>query len=455
MPVGADGAKRGSEADTAKLASAIQQSLDESNGHDGQRSTDRLTRDGQRNTDQFSRDEYRDGQRSTGPLKEIIANQDSLYKYLSWEDPVRTLGSYLGLLSLLAGVHYLPLTQLALKSGAVTLGVISLTEFAGRVFGPNTFLAHLRPKEYKTIPESTLNATLKDIHDLIQYAAVQVQRIILGQDLDKTFAAFIGFTALYWLIKIISPFGLAVLGLTSLYIAPLVLSPKGREVAQDAKIRSQELASAAADKGVALAQDSKAKATELGHKARDSGIDMGQRVQDLAYGGKEKAADLSNQAMNTASNLSSATAENARNLPEMGRNAVNQTAATVQSTASDAQQYVQSSLPSGTDARSGGNGSLTGGATNKLSQLSNSAVENTKQMLPGSISGTSTGNQSSQFSSGPVGSTRQTGPVGNTSNLATYPPERLTGPAIDRKPISVSQYPPAGTAATHDILGRP
>jgi hypothetical protein len=54
------------------VASAIQQSLDESNGHDGQRSTDRLTRDGQRNTDQFSRDEYRDGQRSTGPLKEII-----------------------------------------------------------------------------------------------------------------------------------------------------------------------------------------------------------------------------------------------------------------------------------------------------------------------------------------------------------------------------------------------
>ncbi|KAL6406055.1 cwl1 [Ilyonectria robusta] len=65
---------------------------------------------------------------------------------------------------------------------------MSVTEFASRSFGPNTFLARLRPKEYQKVPESTLNATLKDIHDLVQYAVVQVQRIIFGQDLDKTFA---------------------------------------------------------------------------------------------------------------------------------------------------------------------------------------------------------------------------------------------------------------------------
>lgn len=57
-----------------------------------------------------------------------------------------------------------------------------------RTIGPNTFLSRLRPKEYKTVPEPILNATLRDIHDFIQYAVVQVQKIVCGQDLGKTFA---------------------------------------------------------------------------------------------------------------------------------------------------------------------------------------------------------------------------------------------------------------------------
>lgn len=56
------------------------------------------------------------------------------------------------------------------------------------MLGNRSLSAQLRPKEYKTFPEPTLNATLKDIHDFVQYAAVQTQRIVFGQDLQKTFA---------------------------------------------------------------------------------------------------------------------------------------------------------------------------------------------------------------------------------------------------------------------------
>ena len=56
------------------------------------------------------------------------------------------------------------------------------------MFGPNTFLSRVRPKEYSQVPESTLNATLKDVHDFVQYLAVQAQRVIWGQDLGNTFA---------------------------------------------------------------------------------------------------------------------------------------------------------------------------------------------------------------------------------------------------------------------------
>lgn len=41
---------------------------------------------------------------------------------MQWEDPIRTLGSYVGLVSILSGVHYLHPTQLALKIAATALG---------------------------------------------------------------------------------------------------------------------------------------------------------------------------------------------------------------------------------------------------------------------------------------------------------------------------------------------
>lgn len=68
------------------------------------------------------------------------------------------------------------------------LAAVSVAEYSGRMFSPNTFLARLRPKEYKQVSESTLNATLKDVHDLVQFLAVKIQKVVWGQDLGNTFA---------------------------------------------------------------------------------------------------------------------------------------------------------------------------------------------------------------------------------------------------------------------------
>src|SRR3569833_875674 len=105
---------------------------------------------------------------------------------MQWEDPIRTLCSYIGSLSILLGAHYLPLTQLALKAGAITFGgtsvsrlhdlfgrtkndsdlpVVTVTEFASRSFDSNAFHSQHRPMEYMMVPVSTLIAILKDIHD--------------------------------------------------------------------------------------------------------------------------------------------------------------------------------------------------------------------------------------------------------------------------------------------------
>jgi len=239
MPLQADNAQD-PQLETEKIASAVQRSL-----HKARNS---------KNDDE---------QGEAGSLKETIYNQGSLYKSINWEDPIRTLSSYIGALSILFMIHYVPLTQMVLKAGAMALGVMSVTEYVSRWFGSDTLLARLRPREYRKIPESTLNSALKDIHDLVQGFVVQFQRIIFVQDLDKTFAAFLGITALYWTIKIVNPFWLAVLSLSSVYIVSLVNSSRGDEVRHDAKIGGKELADTAIENENAIAQESKAKAEEI------------------------------------------------------------------------------------------------------------------------------------------------------------------------------------------------
>ncbi|GKT45253.1 uncharacterized protein ColSpa_05434 [Colletotrichum spaethianum] len=291
-----------------------------------------------------------DGDQSSQDTEQT--HQDSLYKYISWEDPLRTLGTYFAALGVLFGAHYLPLTQWALKAGMTTLGVVSVTEFASRSFSSDSLSTRLRPKEYKTFNESTLNATLKDIHDLIQSGAIQAQRILYGQDLEKAFAAFIGFTALYGLMQVLAPFWLAVLALTSVFIAPLVNSPQGRKAAQDATVRAQELANTTAEKGKELAKNGQVKASELSSKAQQAAYDAGNTVSNTAQSGKQAAVDLSTKARNTASDLSGTAADKARN-----------TGTSLSNTAQNGKQTAAD---------------LSSKARDTASDLSGAAVDNTK-----------------------------------------------------------------------------
>lgn len=177
------------------------------------------------------------------------------------------------------------------------------------------FVARIRP-EYRRVPESTLNATLRDIHDLIQYLAIQAQKIMYGEELGKTLGvslsliisdeaswkltqdqAFVGFTTLFWLIKIMSPFNLAVLGLSSAYIAPLIVSPGGRDIAQCAKVNARELAHTTAESTKVVLQDTKAKAGDLSCKAQQAAVNFTSKTQ-------KGASSLSSETRSMAGNLS-------------------------------------------------------------------------------------------------------------------------------------------------------
>ncbi|KAK1657375.1 Reticulon-domain-containing protein [Colletotrichum godetiae] len=247
-----------------------------------------------------------------GPLRQVLAQQDSFYKYINWEDPLRTLGVYIGALSILFGAHHLPLTQLALKAAVTTLGVVSAAEYASRSFGSDSLSTRLRPRQYRRLPESALNNTLRDVHDLIQYAVVEAQRIIYGEDLGKTFGAFVGFASLYALIKVLSPFWLAVVGVTAIFVAPLAASPQGRKVAHDATIQAQNAANVTAQKSADLARDGQAKAAELSSKAQQMTSDASTTVGNASRSGQQ-----------TAYNVTSTATEQVRNLPQSATNTIN------------------------------------------------------------------------------------------------------------------------------------
>ncbi|KAG7406457.1 hypothetical protein Forpe1208_v014166 [Fusarium oxysporum f. sp. rapae] len=241
--------------------------------------------------------------RDSGPLKDIIAQQDSLYKYISWEDPAQTVGSYFAALGFMLAVHHMHLTQLVLKTMAIGLGVMSMAEFAGRSFGPNNFVSRMRPRQYKKVPESTLNGTLKDIHDFIQYAVVQAQKVIFAEDLEKTFGAFVATGSLYFLIQFMTPFGIAILGLTTIYIIPLVTSPRGRGIARDGMARAQEISNAAVDQANSIAQDPKGTMANISSMAQDTAGNLRQRAVNMVPGSKqtENRADVTSPVAHSSS----------------------------------------------------------------------------------------------------------------------------------------------------------
>ncbi|WZH45640.1 Reticulon-domain-containing protein [Fusarium acuminatum] len=262
--------------------------------------------------DDTAHSQFNPERRRSGPLKEIIGMKPIAN---IWEDPARTIGSYFAALGFLLAVHHLHLTQYALKTSAIGLGVMSLAEFAGRSFGPDNFVSRLRPRQYKTVPESTLNATLKDIHDFTQYAVVQIQRILLAEDLEKTFGAFLLTTSLYFLCQFMTPFGITILGLTTIYIIPLVTSPRGRGIARDGVARAQEISSAAVDQASTIAQNSKATASNLAAQAQDAASNLSTNAQDTA-------SNLTSRAQDTASNLTSRAQDTAGDLRRRAVNMV-------------------------------------------------------------------------------------------------------------------------------------
>ncbi|KAH7308386.1 hypothetical protein B0I35DRAFT_441780 [Stachybotrys elegans] len=262
-----------------------------------------------------------------------------------------------------------------------------------------------------------LNDTLRDFHDLVQYAVVEVQCILFGQNLKKTFIAFVGITALFWLNKLVSPFGLALISLTVVYVAPLLNSARGREFVRDAGARTEELRTAAVNNTQKLAQDGEAKASELSSKAQDAVANVQPCAGEVAQSGKQATVDLLTQAKDKGSYASGVATDSFKELPRATNNAAKR----------------------GIDAVGvalDNTGSSTGlsDATRSMSQLTtasnmsnNNAADMMSQYLPQNVTNAAnqSATQASDFASTATEKARQMAPAGKDTEDSTYTLEHI------------------------------
>ena len=92
----------------------------------------------------------------------------------------------------------------------------------GKLIFSQGLAASFRPRKYYTIPRETLEASLEDLEQLINFFIIEFQRILFAENVVHTVAAFLAAFLSYWLVKILPLWGLSLVGVSVIYLGPLI-----------------------------------------------------------------------------------------------------------------------------------------------------------------------------------------------------------------------------------------
>lgn len=95
-------------------------------------------------------------------------------------------------------------------------------EAAGKLVFSQGLATSFRPRKYYTIPREALEASLEDVEQLINFFVIEFQRVLFAENLVHTVAAFSAALVSYWLIKFLPLWGLSLIGVTTIYLGPLI-----------------------------------------------------------------------------------------------------------------------------------------------------------------------------------------------------------------------------------------
>ncbi|KAH7035616.1 Reticulon-domain-containing protein [Microdochium trichocladiopsis] len=144
------------------------------------------------------------------------------FELLSWNNPRASAIAYASIVTLIFAARYLDILRYAFKLTWMTLGVTVAAEVIGKLVMSNGLATQLRPRQYYTIQKSTLDAVIGDVHELINFFVIEVQRILFAENVGASAAAAVGAFISYYLVNIVPYWGLALIATTATFFVPLI-----------------------------------------------------------------------------------------------------------------------------------------------------------------------------------------------------------------------------------------
>ena len=154
-----------------------------------------------------------------------------------------------------------PKQDLSLHPQLISRTVTALVEVVGKFALSRGVASSFRPKRYYTIPRETLEASLEDVEQLINFFCIEFQRILFAENVTHTIAAFLAAFISYWLIKIVPFWGLSLIGASTIYLGPLIYV-NNRELIDTHLANAQEIANSQAKQVKDLAGHHTSRASE-------------------------------------------------------------------------------------------------------------------------------------------------------------------------------------------------
>ncbi|CAK7215776.1 hypothetical protein SCUCBS95973_002592 [Sporothrix curviconia] len=141
---------------------------------------------------------------------------------LSWNNPRNSGIAYGSIVALIVAFRFLDVLRWGLRLTWMLLGITVAAEIAGKLVLNKGLASQLRPRKYYTLSRESLDSVLGDVHELLNFFVIEAQRIVYAENVYASAAACVAAFLSYYLVKVIPYWGLALLGTTILFIAPLI-----------------------------------------------------------------------------------------------------------------------------------------------------------------------------------------------------------------------------------------
>lgn len=100
--------------------------------------------------------------------------------------------------------------------------MVTAAEVASKLVTGSSVASAVRPRRYYKIPKETLETSLDDLENLINFFVIEAQRIVFAENVVVTGAAFFSALLSYYLIKLLPLWGFALFSTIVIFLGPLI-----------------------------------------------------------------------------------------------------------------------------------------------------------------------------------------------------------------------------------------